>query len=113
MSLQQTQRSAFVVESSYSTSVLFSSNLGPRSKCELFRKVVLKRKLDTVIIGVESIEEVFTPTPLKLATNHHVFVRVVEQVAERIMTSTKGIGILTIRVIDSQAGVSDCTTKLL
>src|SRR5215207_27866 len=49
---------------------------------ERLPKVVLDRKLDPHIVGIKSVQEVFSFSPLKLASHHHVLHRRVQQIGD-------------------------------
>src|SRR5262245_31197101 len=80
---------------------------------KLPREVVFERELDLETVAVEPVREVLAAPPLELAADHRVRHRVVEQVAECILSILEGIRRLRIGVVVVLARVADRAAELL
>src|ERR1700752_4466038 len=80
---------------------------------DLVQEVVFERELDAVIGGAESVGGVVEAPPLEFAPDHHVLDRVIEQVAERVLTDLEVSRVLAAARRDGEARVPGAARPLV
>src|ERR1700757_4500685 len=95
------------------SSIEVSADYCKTSELERLSPVIFERKLQAIVVHVETVAKIHTSAELELTSDGDWSNGFIEQVADSIVSLVEIRGILRVRVLDVQHGVAERTGEMV